>query len=421
MPQFFIHVGFSNTGTTSLQKNFFRNRPDIFFVGEPYADLGGIFYNIKTVEDFAFPLAQIEELLQQRIYAPSAGRAIVISDETLCDTPQQYFSPFAMPRDIIAQRLKHLFPGAKIIFSIRDQRSCVASLYLNLKRNYALFAGVPIHPFSEWLAGLRSQPSNPHLRNLNFMETIALYSRLFGPENICVLPLESLIVDGVHAYLRKVCEFIGLQLTDGDVANYAVRQNARMTARRNLFLELSCDRRCAELFAALAESFGSEQLNTFLDGGSPVSVMLEQDDVEDLRRRVGIGNRLLDRAFGLNLQRYDYLLADDGELERTDLSLNATLSGFSRYVDMLQTSSDSKRALMDSKRASMKAERAVLRSAEVEARNAVLQNELAEAKAQLQRLAAELASIRQSVSWRITRPLRRVRGLLAKEPRLPSL
>jgi hypothetical protein len=38
-----IHVGFANTGTTSLQLNFFSNRNDIFYVGEPYRNVAEFF------------------------------------------------------------------------------------------------------------------------------------------------------------------------------------------------------------------------------------------------------------------------------------------------------------------------------------------------------------------------------------------
>lgn len=51
-PPIFIQVGFANTGRTSLQRNFFSTRDDIFYVGEPYGECGGIFTMIKNIEDF---------------------------------------------------------------------------------------------------------------------------------------------------------------------------------------------------------------------------------------------------------------------------------------------------------------------------------------------------------------------------------
>ena len=134
----FIHVGFMNSGTTSLQRNFFSQRPEFFFVGQPYNERGGIFTNIKSVEDHQFDNPWISGLCEEQIYTLHKGRSIVISDEALCgDTPQIYFPPFMVSRDHIALRLRRFFPNAKIIFTIREQRRYVTSMYLNLKRNSA--------------------------------------------------------------------------------------------------------------------------------------------------------------------------------------------------------------------------------------------------------------------------------------------
>src|SRR5947209_15403169 len=141
-----IHVGFSNTGTTSLQLNFFSNRNDIFYVGEPYNERGGIFSHLRNTEDFKFDEAYILQLCNEQIFAKNEGRTIVISDETLCESPQLYFAPYLVPRDLIACRLFRLFQPAKIIFTIRRQEDYLSSMYLNLKRNSAFFDRMPVPP-----------------------------------------------------------------------------------------------------------------------------------------------------------------------------------------------------------------------------------------------------------------------------------
>src|SRR5258708_27187515 len=132
-PTVFIHVGFGNTGTTSLQQNFFAVRDDIFFVGEPYGERGGIFTAIKSKEDFKFSGSYFMGLCEDLIWKKHAERPIVISDETFCDTPLLYCGSYMMPRDIIARRLHEFFPSAKIIFTIRDQRHYAMSAYSNFK------------------------------------------------------------------------------------------------------------------------------------------------------------------------------------------------------------------------------------------------------------------------------------------------
>ena len=111
-------------------------------------------------------------LSEQQIFRKANKKKIVISDETLCDLPQLYFAPYVLPRDVIAARLFRLFSPAKIVFTIRNQEHYVASMYLNLKRNSAIFSRAPIIPLSRWYRGMLSQYRCFDLQNLNFAEVI---------------------------------------------------------------------------------------------------------------------------------------------------------------------------------------------------------------------------------------------------------
>src|SRR5438034_9471462 len=131
-----IHVGFSNTGTTSLQRNFFSRREDIFYLGEPYNEYGGIFSMLRYAEDFKYDEQQVIRLCTEQIFSRCTDeKTVVVADETFCDSPQLYFAPSTVPRDLIAQRLFRIFGRARIIFTIRRQEDYVSSMYLNLKRN----------------------------------------------------------------------------------------------------------------------------------------------------------------------------------------------------------------------------------------------------------------------------------------------
>src|SRR6266852_2972223 len=127
----------------------------------------------------------------------------------------------SLPRDIIASRLFRLFQPAKIIFTIRKQEDYVSSMYLNLKRNSAFFSQMPVPPLSRWYRGMLSQLRCHYLQNIVFYEAISIYERLFGRQNILVLPLERLIFDGPKRYLQDLCTFAGLDLSDDDVDRYA--------------------------------------------------------------------------------------------------------------------------------------------------------------------------------------------------------
>jgi len=308
-PPSIIHVGFTNTGTTSLQLNFFSRRADIFYVGEPYNEFGGIFSHLRYMEDFKYDEGHVMRLCNEQIFTKGEGRPIVISDETLCDSPQLYFAPYVLPRDVIALRLFRLFQPAKIVFTIRKQQDYVASMYLNLKQNSAFLARMPVPPLSRWYRGMLSQLRCNYLQNINFYETISVYEQIFSRKNILVLPLERLIIDGPDQYLQELCDFMEIELSDDDIDSFAQPRNVRMSSVKNLAAELLADDRFFTFYSTLEQVLGRERMQKFLGEGERVVASLDEEDLTDLRERVGSGNRLLAEVFGLDLKRLGYEVA----------------------------------------------------------------------------------------------------------------
>jgi hypothetical protein len=382
----FIHVGFANSGTTSLQRNFFSARDDIFYAGEPYGERGGIFSTIKNVEDINLDAVAIDQQCRDLIHRHSAGRPIVISDETLTDTPQLYFAPYTMPREAIALRLCRLFPAARIIFTIRDQRHYAESMYLNLKRNTARFDRMPIAPFSQWLTGNLTLLRANYLQNLNFFECVSLYAEIFGHENICVLPLEMAMTDGTEAYLGHLCSFMGMELRHSDVTGFRPIHNRRMSVHQELVAELVEDERFARLYAHLSNSLGAARLTALLEDAPPSSVAMQPTDERQILRRVGIGNWLLAQEFGLDLERYGYPLGSQHELSSRQLRLAERQLAFGRDTARLRgRASDAGAAEL-----SRYAELAVLR-------------------AELDKAVSELAFVSNSPVWRTVKRVENVR------------
>jgi hypothetical protein len=390
-PPIFIHVGFANTGTTSLQWNFFSMRDDIFYVGEPYGECGGIFTMVKNIEDFNLDLDALEQLCDRFIFKKSGGRPIVISDEALSETPQLYFAPYTMPRDTIALRLQELFRSPKIIFTIRDQRHYVESMYLNLKRNCAQFDHMPVAPFSNWLTGALSLWRAHYLQNLNFAECISLYARIFGRENICVMPLEMAATEGPEVYLGRICAFMGLPLRTVDVANFSAIRNRRMSAREALVAELRDDERFDRLYTELCDALGPERLAAVLDDGPRCAVAMRPSDEMKIRQRIETGNWLLAREFALDLAGYGYPLAQGYQLSRRQLALAEREFAFERDTERLHRMPDIEAALE------------IRRSAEIRA-----------LQAQLRQMAGELDTVGSSPVWRTVKRLERARRFVSR-------
>lgn len=302
----FLHVGFSNTGTTSLQR-FFANRPDLFFAGEPYGDRGGLFTAIRSLEDFRFDGEAMMALCHRQIFVPSSGRPVVISDETMTEAPQLYFHPFVMPRDTISMRLKTLFPGAKIILTIREQRERVVSMYFNLKRNHARFSAMPMAPFRNWFEAMTGQVRSTYLHNLDYSEMVDWYAKLFGPENVRVLPLEMLTQDGPLAYLQRLGSFMDIKITKADAEAFTT-SNRRMSEAESLAADALPDTRATKALDSIRQALGDGAYGAALASSPPATLSLEPQQQREIRKRVEKGNAALAERFSLDLERYGYYL-----------------------------------------------------------------------------------------------------------------
>jgi hypothetical protein len=301
-----IHVGFCHSGTTSLQENFFASRRDIFYCTS-VAEYGGIFSYIKYEEDCALVERRLDELCGQYIWANiKPNQNLVLSDETLVEQPEVYYTPQKMPISLVAQRLKHAFPDALILFTIRNQFEYVVSCYLNLKRNYARFANRSIEGFDAWFAGNFTQMANLYMRHLDYSRAIAIFASVFGADAITVLPLESLELLGTQAYLGRVGKLIGVEITKEDVENFRPIQNRRISALENAILTYWNNPAYRVLYASLAAAIGRDRLRELLDRAEPAKIALNNDQIAVIHRRCASGHLSLEREFGLDLSALGY-------------------------------------------------------------------------------------------------------------------
>jgi hypothetical protein len=304
-----MHVGFGHSATTSLQTQFFSQRPDIFYFGNnDYRSAGGFFSHLKYLEDYLLDPEQMHALRRSEVceHADRAGRPIVISDETFTEPTEVYYTARSLPGDCVAERLKEHFPNGRILFTIRSQFDYVRSMYFNLKRNYAFLAGMSISPFEEWWAGMQSQVRCWYLGNLDYAPLIQVYVRLFGRENVLVLPLEELKASGAKAYLESICEFAGLPLLPGDVERFATPKNARMTVVEERAAELLASRETAPI---LRTSLGNRALADLINNAPAADLQIDESICDAIRDRVSGGNRILADLFNLRLEAFGYPIA----------------------------------------------------------------------------------------------------------------
>jgi hypothetical protein len=160
----------------------------------------------------------------------SDGSAVpVISDECLCGDPTL---PHVFPGRFIADRIHAAFPRAKILIGVREQKAIAASFY----REYLLGTGRnPIERFvgtgKEWLGFAPILPQE----YLEYDWVVGYYQKLYGAQNVLVLPMERLKKDatGYIQSLLDFCECTG-RIEDFSPPRHVGLSAAALSVRRRL-------------------------------------------------------------------------------------------------------------------------------------------------------------------------------------------
>jgi hypothetical protein len=314
-----LHVGFAHSGTTSLQENLFSRRPDFYYCGLPYGELGGIFSFIKYNSDRELDNDFIDRLSEEYIWSRARpDQTIVVSDETLTEQPEVYYTPQMQPSAVIANRLRRLFPNAVILFTIRNQFDYIVTSYLNLKRNYAHGAHRPIEDIDAWFAGNHTQVANLFLRNINFSQAIRDYAEVFGRKAISVVPLELLQRQGTKAYLDQLAAAIGIRISNEDISRFAEIRNRRMTVLEDSVATQWPDQRFRDTYEMLAATIGHDRLSSVMKSVESVKITLSAAHTDTVRRRAEAGNNFITAEFGLPLGDYGYPVSSGDVTKETD-------------------------------------------------------------------------------------------------------
>jgi hypothetical protein len=196
-PDILIHVGIPKTATTTFQFELFAKHNGVNFFGKPY-------WNEEVGYEQSHAVARLLELIPQEsgldysVEQASAlyeqGVAPRLDEERLNVFSEEALTGAgSVDRRLIAMRLKDLFPTAKILVTIREQKKALFSLH----RWLATRALTNLPP-NQWLASLntfdyyRAIQNDFYLRQYDFVRIFYLYTELFGRDNVCILPTETL-------------------------------------------------------------------------------------------------------------------------------------------------------------------------------------------------------------------------------------
>lgn len=195
-----IHIGYHKTGTSWLQDEVFDLESSEFHSLSALAQhfvfdrqgymLNSFDLNEKTINE------ELALLLNQKPI--QSGKVPVLSYERLSGSP---FSA-GVNASRHAMRLKNIFPNAKILIVIRNQRDAILSVY------FQYLTGGGTHGIKKFLKskfnGLRPHFAASHY---SYHHAIAYYQSLFGKDGVLVLPYE-LFHKNKFEYFQYLSEFL---------------------------------------------------------------------------------------------------------------------------------------------------------------------------------------------------------------------
>jgi len=207
-----VHVGYHKTGTTWLQYHLFGIRDNGFQplapsdVADPKKAAKYLSYLFFMSPDgtllppFESRSSEIRQFLNT--ICPLDSGVPVVSSERLSGNPHSA----GFDSTLIAGRLAEVFPRARILIVIREQKAMLLSTYFQyLKIGGTLSLQGYLH---------KSYDGRLPFFSLSFLEydrLISYYQELFSPERVLVLPYE-LFADNPAQFVAKIARFAGANI-----------------------------------------------------------------------------------------------------------------------------------------------------------------------------------------------------------------
>lgn len=300
-----LHVGYPKTASTWLQNRIFNNADFGFAMASTARAL--LIESFILSNRFDFDPERMRKMLNASWndeFAPE--RIPVWSDETLLGSP----GPRRYDGSTVADMLNRVFPDARVLICIREQKAAALSLY----SEYIKGVG-GAHTIKMFIGTGREKRSfTPWLRPdfLHYHFAIANYQALFGREQVLVLPYE-LLRESPKRFLQSLCDFAGANLSERyeiDWMNPRVAGlglGAMRIANRFLVLNPLTGERTVPMRA-------SRRLSRLLERAAPAALNSHMD----LKRRQYVeriyggkfaeSNRITQELIGIELGDYGYEL-----------------------------------------------------------------------------------------------------------------
>lgn len=211
---FLIHVGFSKTATTTLQKHLFAKNSQLEYLGKPFQSdsLKTQIDRLLRQETTTFDSSSAKQEISMFLLNPrdSMKKWLVLSEEKFVSCSK------VRDKGVIARRIKDVLNPSRILFTIRNQFDILKDAYLSggrlLPNAPQMYSSLFVE-FDDWLSNSYQNYDRSYIGHVDYYKTISYYSELFGKKNVCILLFEE-FVQNQEVFIRKLTDFLGIDFTE---------------------------------------------------------------------------------------------------------------------------------------------------------------------------------------------------------------
>lgn len=228
--EIYLHIGLPKTGTTFLQRQIFPNLDGIFDVYNEAPEVFSWIRDALETTNTEIERSGLMDRIQRRLAVIREDK-ILISHENISGNGVLDHADIQLR----AERLKELFPAAKIIVTLRRQADFIESLY---KQSLHNFWSIPV---SDFLIEDQSRPpppiNQPHVKlsSTNWRALVRAFATAFGQENVLILVYEELNKDR-RRFLDTLYAFLGVAPYFPDAVGSHNKSYSALSCRLAYFL-----------------------------------------------------------------------------------------------------------------------------------------------------------------------------------------
>lgn len=214
-----VHIGYTKTGTHWLQRKLFVDENGYRCLRKRAS---GRFVTDRPLE---FEAASVRSAFEPMLdAAEEAGVLPVVSHERLSGHP----ASGGHDSDRIAVRLREVFPDARVLVVVREQRSMIASSY----KQYVKMGGAcTIAQFVDSPKAPSARVPLFDARHFEYHHLLEHYQRIWGVDEVLALPFEQFVADG-RGFVERIADFAGRPIPEDrlDRLPYSHRSNRAASA-----------------------------------------------------------------------------------------------------------------------------------------------------------------------------------------------